>query len=55
MTFVGNQTIVSMRRSPFIADDYHINRLEALIKAWKQQLVLMDGVCLMSNGHTLDL
>jgi hypothetical protein len=53
--YKGKQTIVSIRKTPFIHDLYHINRLKALISAWNNNLVLVDGVCLMSDGAILEL
>lgn len=40
---------------PFIADAYHLNRFEALIKAWKRKLILAHKVCLLQDGPILHL
>lgn len=38
------QTIVLIKKMPFICDARHLHRFEALIKAWKSKLVLASRI-----------
>lgn len=44
-----------IKKMPFIWDSYHLNRFEALIKAWKMKLILAYKICLLQDGPVLSL
>jgi serine/threonine protein kinase len=52
---IGKQTIVMIKKMPFIWDAYHINRFRALIEAWKRQLILAHRICLLQDGKILNI
>ena len=44
-----------IKKMPFIWDSYHLNRFEALIKAWKKKLILAYKIWLLQDGPVLSL